>query len=76
MREIDLLISMSGKLYPVEIKLSANPGADAMRHFAVIDEMKIDRAAGCVVSLTQNAVPVRDRGFIVNVSSIWSARCH
>ena len=76
MREIDLLISMSGRLYPVEIKLSANPGADAMRHFAVIDEMKIDRAAGCVVSLTQNAVPVRDRGFIVNVSSIWSARCH
>ena len=71
MREIDLLISMSGKLYPVEIKLSANPGADAMRHFVVIDEMGIDRAAGCVISLAQNTIPVKDRGFIVNVSSLW-----
>ena len=72
MREIDLVISMSGRLYPVEIKLSANPGADAMRHFAVIDEMRMDRATGCVLSLTQNAIPVRDRGMIVNVSSLWS----
>ena len=72
MREIDLVISMSGRLHPVEIKLSANPGTDAMRHFAVIDEMRMDRAAGCVLSLTQNTIPVRDRGFIVNVSSLWS----
>ena len=71
MREIDLVISWSGRLYPVEIKMSANPGADSMRHFTVIDEMGMNRAPGCVVSLSQNIVPVRDRGSIVNVASIW-----
>jgi len=71
MREIDLVISWSGLLYPVEIKMSANPGADSMRHFTVIDEMGMDRAPGCVVSLSQNIVPVRDRGCIVNVASLW-----
>lgn len=72
MREIDLLISRSGKLHPVEIKMSSNPGGDAMKDFSVIDEMGIERAPGCVLSLSQNVVPVRDRGFIVNVSELWS----
>ena len=73
MREIDLVISWSGRLYPVEIKMSANPGADSMRHFTVIDETGMPRAPGCVISLSQNAVPVRDRGSIVNVASLWRA---
>ena len=75
MREIDLLISRSGRLYPVEIKMSANPGTDAMRHFTVIDEMGVERAPGCVLSLTQNPIPVRDRGLVVNVAALWSTGC-
>ena len=71
MREIDLLISRSGRLYPVEIKMSANPGTDAMRHFTVIDEMGVERAPGCVLSLTQNPIPVRDKGLVVNVATLW-----
>ena len=71
MREVDLLISRSGRLYPVEIKMSANPGTDAMRHFAVIDEMGVERAPGCVLSLTQNPIPVRGRGLVVNVAALW-----
>ena len=71
MREIDLLISRSGRLYPVEIKMSANPGTDAMRHFTVIDEMGVERAPGCVLSLTQNPIPVRDKGVVVNVATLW-----
>ena len=71
MREIDLVISRGGRLYPVEVKLSANPGADAMRHFGVVEEMGLERGVGCVISLTQDIVPVRDRGCIVNVASLW-----
>ena len=71
MREIDLLISRSGRLYPVEIKMSANLGTDAMRHFTVIEEMGVERAPGCVLSLTQNPIPVRDRGLVVNVATLW-----
>ena len=72
-REIDLLVAMSGSLYPVEIKMSANPGVAAMRSFGVIDEMGIDRKLGCVLSLVQNVVPVRGFGSIVNVSALWQS---
>lgn len=71
MREVDLLISRGGKLYPVEIKLSANPGASSMRHFGVIEEMGLDRGIGCTISLTQNIIPVKDRGNIINAASLW-----
>ena len=71
MREIDLVISREGKLYPVEIKLSANPGVDAMRHFGVVEEMGFERGIGCVISLAQNILPVRGKGCIVNVASLW-----
>ena len=71
MREIDLLISRGGKLHPVEIKLSANPGAGSMRHFGVIREMGFEIGTGCVISLTQNIVPVKGRGNIINVATLW-----
>ena len=72
MREIDLVISRFGKLYPVEIKLSANPKLDSMKHFHVIDEMDVERGPGYVISLTKNIVPVREHGFVVNVSTLWT----
>ena len=71
-REIDLVISTSGRLHPVEIKLAANPGTGAMRHFTAIEEMGQERGAGCVISLARNIIPVRDRGAIINVASLWS----
>ncbi len=72
MREIDLLISKSGKLHPVEIKMSANPGSDAMRQFGLTGELGVERSPGCVLSLAQNPIPVRDRGFILNVAELWA----
>ena len=42
-----------------------------MRHFTVIDEMGVERAPGCVLSLTHNPVPVRDKGIVVNVAALW-----
>ena len=71
MREIDLLISRSGRLYPMEIKMSANHRTDAMRHFTVIDEIGEGCAPVCVLSLTQNPIPVRDKRVVVNVATLW-----
>ena len=71
MREIDLLISRSGRLYPMEIKMSANHRTDAMRHFTVIDEIGEGCAPVCVLSLAQNSISVRDKGVVVNVAALW-----
>ena len=72
MREIELIVVKSGKLYPVEIKLSANPGVESMKSFGVIDEMGMERGPGHVVCLTKNVIPVRGRGSIVNVAALWN----
>jgi len=35
-KEIDLIIEDNGKLQPIEIKKSANPKPNAVRHFSVL----------------------------------------
>lgn len=72
MREIDLLVSRSGKVYPVEIKLSANPGSESTRSFPVVEETGVARGAGCVLSLTKHTVPIKNMGNIVNVATLWA----
>ena len=39
-REIDLKIAQNGKLYPIEIKKSANPSKDMIENFKVLDKVK------------------------------------
>lgn len=50
-REIDLLLYENGTLYPIEIKKSASPGKEALKHFRVLDPLAqdpvaLDRVAG------------------------------
>ena len=70
-REIDLLISRTGRLHPVEIKLASGVGADAMRHFHVVDELGLERGTGCVLCLSPNVIPVRGLGSVQNVAALW-----
>ena len=46
-KEIDLIIERNGRLFPVEIKKSADPGKTAIRNFSVME------------SLSDNIGPVR-----------------
>lgn len=39
-REIDLIIEQNGKLYPIEIKKSANPSKYMIENFKVLDKVK------------------------------------
>lgn len=39
-REIDLIFEQNGKLYPIEIKKSANPSKDMIENFKVLDKVK------------------------------------
>lgn len=57
-KEIDLLIHQNGTLYPVEIKKSAAPGKDAVRHFKVLEALKESIGSGGVVCLAEQRVPL------------------
>ena len=51
-KEIDLLIVDNGKIYPIEIKKSANPDKDALKNFSVIDSLDLPRGEGAVICLS------------------------
>lgn len=55
-REIDVIIEQNGKLYPIEIKKSANPDKSAIKHFSVIPNDK--SAEGAVICLANEDYPI------------------
>ncbi len=57
-REIDLLIIEDHKIYPIEIKKSANPGRDSIKHFAVLDKTQLEIADGGVICMCNDLIPI------------------
>ena len=57
-KEIDLLIVRDGTAYPIEIKKAAQPGRDAVRHFAVLDKSGLSTGAGAVICLCAERLPL------------------
>lgn len=55
-REIDVIIEQNGKLYPVEIKKSANPEKSAIKNFSVIPNNKLGE--GSVICLSKDDYPI------------------
>ncbi|MCL1803170.1 MAG: ATP-binding protein [Eubacteriaceae bacterium] len=78
-KEIDLLIYKNGTLYPIEIKKSASPGIDAIKHFNVInpvtdperfnklDQYKIEIGIGAVVCMANDLLYLDRKNLVVPV---------
>ena len=76
-REIDLLIYENGDLYPIEIKKSASPGLDAIKHFKALnpvteparfgelEQYKVEIGNGAVVCMANDLLPVDKKNWIV-----------
>jgi predicted AAA+ superfamily ATPase len=52
-KEIDLIMEGDGKLYPIEIKKTANPEKRLTRVFGVIDKAPLQRGAGAVMCMAE-----------------------
>jgi predicted AAA+ superfamily ATPase len=57
-REIDLLIESDGALYPVEIKKSASPARDVLRHMAALERWGVAGAPGAVICMVPHMLPL------------------
>jgi len=66
-KEIDLIIEQNNTLYPIEIKKSANPGKDAIKHFGVLDKIGKPVGEGSVVCLTSDLLPIDRKNWYVPV---------
>jgi len=68
-KEIDVLIVRDGRVHPVEIKKSAQPERDAVRHFAVLENLGWAVGHGAVVCLCQETLPLTPQ---VDAIPAWS----
>lgn len=57
-KEIDLLIVKDGTLYPLEFKKTASPRLDDIRHFSVLENLKMPIGPGAVICLVDRAIPL------------------
>lgn len=69
-KEIDLLILENGKLYPVEIKKSADPGKNALKNFSVLDSLPENIGEGAVICMTPMVVPLDEKNKLIPVKCI------
>lgn len=70
LREIDLLIVRDGTIYPLEFKKSASPGKDDIRHFSLLEKLKMPVGPGGVICLADLFLPLTASIFSIPVSII------
>lgn len=70
LNEIDLLIIQNGKIYPIEIKKSANPTIDAIKNFKVVSSLNLETGKGTVLCMTKNVFPLNEMNSLVPIDEI------
>ena len=60
-KEIDLLILKDGLLYPLEIKKSASPRREMVKHFRVLEKLGLPIGPGGIICLAEQVLPLSER---------------
>lgn len=63
-REIDLVIEQNGKLYPIEIKKTANPTRDMIENFKVLETMK-EVGDGAIICMYDNILNLDEKNRVI-----------
>ena len=69
-REIDLLIVENGTLYPIEIKKTASPNKEMVKHFAALNHLKMPVGQGAIICAREVYGPITRDIFSVPVGYI------
>jgi predicted AAA+ superfamily ATPase len=68
-KEIDLLIVQDGTAYPLECKKTASPDKNDVRHFQVLEKLKMPIGLGGVICLTSQALPFTEKAW--SIPAAW-----
>ena len=66
-KEIDLLIERNGSFYPIEIKRSASPKLDDVKHFNILPLLKVPTGKGAIICLYDKILPLNSQTNIIPV---------
>jgi predicted AAA+ superfamily ATPase len=69
-REVDLLIVQDGTIYPIEIKKTASPRKEDLRHFAALSTLGLKIGDGGVICLVENSLPLSAQANIIPVRAL------
>lgn len=69
-KEIDLLVFYDNKVYPVEIKKSANPGKSALKNFDVVKKFGVNVGNGTVLCMMENIMAIDEENYYVPIEYI------
>jgi len=58
LREIDLLLVQDGVVYPLEIKKTASPSRQDVRHFTTLEKLGLTMGPGGVICLVEQSLPL------------------
>ena len=66
-KEIDIILEANNTLFPFEIKKSAAPDRDAVRHFDTLRRTKKEIGAGGVICMTDSVYPISKENYYVPI---------
>lgn len=69
-KEIDLLIFRDGTIYPLEIKKTASPNKNHIRHFRVLKKLNMPIGPGGVICLSEQLLPLTETAMSIPVSAL------
>ena len=69
-KEIDLLILRDGTIYPLEIKKTAFPNKNHVRHFRVLKKLNMPIGPGGVICLTEQFLPLTETAMSIPISAL------
>ncbi len=69
-KEIDLLIVQDGTVYSVEIKKTASPKRDHVRHFSTLEKLNLPIGPGGVICLYEQFIPLTESAYSIPVSAL------
>lgn len=70
LKEIDLLVIYDNKVYPIEIKKSANPGKGAIKNFDVVQKFGLEIGNGIVICMIGELFALDDNNYLVPIEYI------
>ena len=69
-KEIDLLIFYDNKVYPVEIKKSANPGKNAIKNFDIVSKFGTEVGNGTILCMMENIMAIDENNYYVPIEYV------
>lgn len=69
-REVDLLLMQDGVVYPLEIKKTASPRAEHVRHFQALARLGLSIGPGGLICLAQQSLPLTATACSIPVGEI------